>query len=109
MVMAPFWMTNIQPKGTQGLHAQWAGKARPPLTDALTSQWKGQGRVKLSGTADLSRALEWFGPRYQQWKADPSKPITETDVLEAWPKLFNTGRSTVKISTADGPKWAASV
>jgi hypothetical protein len=98
MVMAPFWMTNIQPKGTPGLHAQWAGKPRPPLTQALTSQWKSQGHTQLTGAADLGRALEWFGPRYQQWKADPSKPILQADVLQAWPGMFDAGRAAVQVS-----------
>lgn len=98
MVMAPLWMTNIQPKDTPGHQAQWAGKPRPPLTTSMTTLWKRQGRVQLSGAADLGRALEWFGPRYQQWKADPSKPVLQADVLEAWPSMFDAGHATVQVS-----------
>jgi hypothetical protein len=98
MVMAPLWMSNIQPQGTPGQHAQWGGKAQPPLTHTLSSLWNGQGRVQLSGVADLARALEWSVPRYQQWKADPSKPITDADVLQAWPALFDAGRAAVQVS-----------
>jgi hypothetical protein len=56
---------------------------------------------ELSGAADLTRALEWFGPKYEQWKADASKPILQAEVVEAWPAMFDAGRAAVQVSLTD--------
>jgi len=36
----------------------------------------------------MTKALEWFRPRYEAFKADPTKVITVDDVLALWPELF---------------------
>lgn len=44
-----------------------------------------------SGVANMTKALEWFRPRYEAFKADPSKAITFEDVAAVWPELFKDG------------------
>lgn len=88
IVHAPLWMTNIQQRGTPGKHAQWDGQQRAPLMETLTASLEGRGPMPVSGAANFTRTLEWFLPRYQAWKADPSNAITEADVLAVWPSLF---------------------
>lgn len=72
----------MQPKGTPGRHAKWDGDQYAPLMKTLSASLQGQG------AANFTRALEWFVPRYQAWKADPSQAVTEADVLEVYPSLF---------------------
>jgi hypothetical protein len=56
--------------------------------------------AKLGGVPNLGRAKEWFMPRYAAWKADPSKVITEAEVLEVWPHILGVGAGEAKQVTA---------
>lgn len=88
MLHAPLWMTGVQPSGTPARLAQWDGKPRAPLSATLSALV--DELPVSSGTADFARVLEWFAPRYQAWKADPSKAITEAEVLGVFPTFFSS-------------------
>jgi hypothetical protein len=88
---APLWMTRTQRLGTPGKHAQWDGDSRAPLMRTLTASIEGLGDMPVSGTANFTRTLEWFFPRYLEWKDDSSKAITTAEVLSVWPSLFDDG------------------
>lgn len=83
---APLWMATKQPVGTPGLHAQWEGAPRSPFTCVL-------GRVvtEMSGVTsfNVTRARDWFMPKYAAWLRDPSNVITEAQALEAFPLMFD--------------------
>lgn len=55
------------------------------------------------GIANFTRALQWFKPRYDAWLADPSQAITDADVLEAWPTMFDSTPSPAGLDSAGGP------
>lgn len=86
IVHAPLWMKRDLPKGTPARLALWEGKDSPPLKQAVDAFFK-QDAVE-GQPANFTRALEFFVPRYQAWKADPSNAITDADVLELLPTLF---------------------
>lgn len=97
--MAPLWMTNVQPKGTPARLATWDGNARAPLSLALYEALVGFGPMAVGGPANFTAAKEWFVPRYAAWKADPSKALTQADVLLAWQDMFTTGSKRIQNST----------
>lgn len=91
--MAPLWMTRKQPLGTPGVNATWEGNPRAPLARALDGS---MGNPQASGPANFKRALEWFKPRYEAWKADPRDAITDAEVLAAWPQMFD-GKEAIRV------------
>lgn len=89
MLGAPLWMTTMQPEGTPGRQADWDGQHSAPLLDNLAAALHDRDGTPLTGAANFTAALEWFAPRYQAWKADPSQVITEADVLAVLPSFFS--------------------
>lgn len=84
----PIWMKNLQPQGTPARLALWDGKSSPPLLKTLSKILAQDNMAAQS--ANFTRVTEWFVPRYQAWKADPSKAITDADVLELLSTLFTS-------------------
>lgn len=86
MLHAPIWMKNLQLQGTPARLALWEGNSSPPLLKTLSTMLAQDNMAARS--ANFTRVLEFFVPRYQAWKADPSKAITDADVLELMRTLF---------------------
>lgn len=91
---APVWTQRLQAKGTPGRLATWGGNPRAPAMKFFSEAWTTfitNGTGIASGVANMTKALEWFRPRYDAFKADPSKAITFDDVAAVWPQLFEDG------------------
>ena len=103
---APIWMNRLQPLGTPATarHGHEAFSFTANKINKAKEFHENTGKV-LSYAA----VQKWFKPRYAAWKADPSKVITEADVLhflhaDAWvqgPKQQGRGASAHAAHTHD--------
>lgn len=87
MLYSPLWMKRQQATGTAAKEGQWEPEGHGDQVRKYAHAATDINHAKHAGMAEgrvLSYAAtrEWFRPRYAAWKADPSKAITEADVLE---------------------------
>jgi hypothetical protein len=99
MMLSPVWMnakTSVDTDASPNHRASSGAGARSLSATDRIAGIEINLRVPASAVVNLARAVEWFVPKYQQWKADPSKAITEDDVLSVWPTLLDFEQGPVR-------------
>lgn len=80
---APAFMTRSHPVGTSGKEAAQKGEVIAIAEgEGLVPIWCAKEPFQTAGKAINFPALrDWFVPRYQAWKADPTKAVTVEEVV----------------------------
>lgn len=88
-LLAPIFMTKVQPLGTLATEAVWPRPDRPARP--TSPLWPGflpllnlaKDKVAQGLVLDFKQVQDWFLPRYTAWQANSTAAITQQDMLAA--------------------------